>query len=214
MTRPAWIAFDLNGTLTDPRALTEDERGPGVLDDTILQSMADTLTGVHRPFTEYLRAALERALADPAQVDAAMERAARLPAFPDAAAALQTLTAAGFRVAVVTNSAAAAGRATLEAAGLEGHVELVVGADEAGAYKPDPRVYANAQRRLGAAPEELCLVAAHAWDVLGAMRAGWSGAWVGHRERRLLATVQPPPVVQAPTLLDAARALAARWPSA
>jgi 2-haloacid dehalogenase len=51
-------------------------------------------------------------------------------------------------------------------------------------------------------------VAAHGWDVLGAMRAGWSGAWVAHREHHLLATV-PPPAIMAASLADAARQLAA-----
>ncbi len=200
--RPTWIAFDLNGTLTDPRALTGDERGAAVLDATVLLAMADTLTGGWRPFSEHLKAALARELGAPV-VDVPP-----MPAFDDAAEALRTLREAGYRVAVVTNSAAASGEATLDGAGLRDLVEVVVGAQDVGAYKPDPRVYANAQRHLGAPAGELCLVAAHAWDVLGAMRAGWQAGWVGHREGRLLATV-PEPLVQAPTLLEAARRLAA-----
>jgi 2-haloacid dehalogenase len=108
----------------------------------------------------------------------------------------------------VTNSAGQAASQSLQAAGLDGHVELVVGADEVRTYKPDPRVYAHAAERLGAAPETLCLVAAHAWDVLGAMRARWQGAWVAHRERHLLSTV-PEPAIRAASLADAADQLAA-----
>lgn len=199
--RPVWIAFDLNGTLVDPCGLTGDERGPAVLDAAIQQSMADGLSGAWRPFGEYVGAALERELGEEADPGT-------MPALPGAAEALDTLRAAGYRVAVVTNSAADAARATLAAAGLEGRVDALVGTDGVGAYKPDPRVYANAVVRLGAEPGAVCLASAHAWDVLGAMRAGWQGAWVGHREGRLLSTV-PAPLVSAPTLFQAAEQLAA-----
>jgi 2-haloacid dehalogenase len=213
MERPAWIAFDLNGTLLDPAGPLDDQHADlaqAALDDAVLQAMADTLTGEHRPFPEHLRAALERRLLvaglGDAVLDAAMERARALPAFHDAAVALEILASGGYRIAVVTNSAADAGRTALAAAGLNGHIEAVVGADEAGAYKPDPRVYGLAAARLGAAPDGICLVAAHAWDVLGAQRAGWRAAWVAHRERHLLSTV-PEPLVRAASLEEAARQL-------
>src|SRR3954469_11079762 len=60
----AHVLFDVNGTLLDPRALTASWEGapPGlglsVLDQTVLQSMVDTLTGEFRPFTDYIEAAL------------------------------------------------------------------------------------------------------------------------------------------------------------
>ena len=213
MRRPAWIAFDLNGTLLDPAALLDEQHADlarRALDDAVLQAMADTLTGEHRPFPEYLRAALQRTLQvaglDDAILDAAMRRARTLPAFPDAADALRSLTASGYRVAVVTNSAADAARAALDAAGLSAQVQTVIGADEVGAYKPDPRVYRHAAARLDTPPGGVCLVAAHAWDVLGALRAGWQATWVGHREGHLLTTV-PEPTACAPTLQEAARLL-------
>lgn len=214
MRRPGWIAFDLNGTLLDPAAMLDGARAElarAALDDAVLQAMADTLTGEHRPFPDYLRAALERSLRvagiDDAVLDEAMARARTLPAFADAADALDALAAAGYHIAVVTNSAGDAAQTAIAAAGLDRHVETVVGADEVGAYKPDPRVYRHAAARLGAQPDEVCLVAAHAWDILGALRAGWGAAWVAHREQHLLATV-PEPTLRAATLAQTARLLA------
>ena len=215
MQRAAWIAFDLYGTLLDPAALLGDEypeTGRAALDDAVLQAMADTITGEHRPFPDYLRAALERRLriagADGDTLDAAMDRARRLPAFPDAPPALETLAAADYRIAVLTNSAADAAGAALDAAGLAARVEMVIGADEIGAYKPDLRVYRHAARRLGVSADRLCLVTAHAWDVLGARRADWAAAWVAHREQYLLSTV-PEPSLRAASLAEAAHALSA-----
>jgi 2-haloacid dehalogenase len=213
--RPTWIAFDVNGTLLDPGALLgagREEMGRAALDDAVIQAMADTLTGEQRPFPDYLRAALERRLETAGdgrdRLDSAMEQASHMPPFPDAAEALDMIAGAGYRIAAVTNSAAGAAMAALEAAGLDTHIEMVVGADEVGAYKPDPRVYRHAASRLDSAADSISLVAAHAWDVLGAMRAGWNAVWVGHRERHLLTTV-PKPLIQAPSLADAGRRLAA-----
>ncbi len=215
MRRPTWIAFDLNGTLLDLAGMFDradlGELAVGALDDAVLQAMADTIAGEHRPFADYLRAAVQRALRvageDEDLLDGAMRRAATLPAFADAAAALEMLADAGYAIAVVTNSPTGGARRAVDAAGLGAHVAAVVGADEVGAYKPDPRVYANAAARLDASPERICLVAAHAWDVQGAMRAGWLGGWVALRERHLLSTA-PEPTLRAATLGEMAEALA------
>ncbi len=205
------VVFDLNGTLTDVRALAApwghaapDRLGPEALDEAATMGMADTLGGVFRPFPELLRAALGRraqlaGLDAGAPLDLAMRRAAALPAHPEAAAALDHLRAAGFRVAVLTNSASEAGRRTLEAAGLLERVDRVDGADAARAYKPDPRLYALAEAEPGA-----WFVAAHWWDVTGAARAGLRTAWISRDDRVLPATAPAPDVVAA-DLLAAAR---------
>jgi len=209
------VVFDLNGTLTDVRALAEPwggaaappRLGPEALDEAVMTSMVDTLSGVFRPFPELLRGALGRraqlAGLDLGPLDAALERAAALPAQPEAAAALDHLRASGFRVAVLTNSAADAGRRTLAAAGLLERVDRLDGADAVQAYKPDPRVYALAEPEPGA-----WFVAAHWWDVAGASRAGLRTAWIS-RDDRLLPATAPEPDIAAPDLLAAARAITA-----
>ena len=47
-----------------------------------------------------------------------------------------------------------------------------------GAYKPDPSVYLTAARLLGAAPDEVMMVAVHPPDLLAAQRAGLKTAYV------------------------------------
>lgn len=169
------VAFDLNGTLTDVRALLGDDRSFVVFDRALMLAMAGSLSGAVRPLPELFREVLERD--HPELAAAAMDRLPRLPAQPEAEEALTTLREAGHRVAVVTNSAADAGDASLRAAGLRDLVDEVIGIDGLGTYKPDPRVYANAADRLGG---QGAFVAAHAWDVEGATRAGWRGVLVDH----------------------------------
>jgi 2-haloacid dehalogenase len=209
------VIFDLNGTLTDARALARPwgeaapaRLGPEALDEAVMMSMADTLSGVFRPFPDLLRGALGRrarlaGLPAGDELDAAIELAAALPAHPDAAAALDHLRADGRRIAVLTNSAADAARRTLEAAGLADRIDALHGADAAQAYKPDPAVYALVGVEPGA-----WFVAAHWWDVTGAARAGLRTAWVS-RDDRVLPSTAPEPEVCAPDLVAAARAITA-----
>ena len=193
-----WVLFDLNGTLLDPAGIGdpwgEPTLGEAVLQEAVRSAMADTLSGVFRPFDEHVRAAVARQAAvrgfDSDRVDAAAQRASALDPYPDAGQALATVRAAGHRVAVVTNSGREAGERALASAGLE--VEAVVGTDEVGAYKPDRRVYQHALRRLGAT--DAWLVAAHAWDVTGAKRAGLRTAWVARLEGELSPVAEPPDV--------------------
>jgi 2-haloacid dehalogenase len=211
-----WVLFDLNGTLLDPSGVGEPlglgaAESLSALDEAIVQSMADTLSGARRGFPGYLRAALERrarlAGRGVEALNEAMERAAGMPAYPDAAAAIEGLGDAGLSVGVLTNSARAAAEAALSTAGLRERLQLVVGADEAATYKPDPRVYRLGVERAGAEPGSVCLVAAHGWDLLGAGRVGLRTAWVARKERFLLSTV-PEPDFRGETLLEVALRIA------
>jgi len=191
-----WVAFDLNGTLLDPGDLD------AALDEAILLSMAETLSGGYRPLPELLEAALvRRAGGRQDGIDEALRRASRMPAYPDASAALGRLQTAGLGTAVLTNSATDQAKQALRGAGLE--VELTVGSDQVRAFKPDPRVYNRWLQAAGVAPQRACMVSAHAWDLMGAARVGMRTAWVSQRERLLLETV-PEPDVRAESLEQAA----------
>jgi FMN phosphatase YigB (HAD superfamily) len=142
----AVISFDLNGTLLDPQDQTD------VLQRAVQLAMAHTLAGEFRPFDELLEAAGGR------PPDA-------MPLRPDVTAGLDRLRAAGHELCVLTNSAADTGTEHLARAGILDRFTRVAGADEAGAYKPDRRVY-------DLIPDGEWHVAAHWWDILGADRAG------------------------------------------
>jgi 2-haloacid dehalogenase len=176
--------------------------------------MADALSGgAYRPLTDYLRAALERALRaegrDLTVLDPAMERAGIMDPFPEVGAALSRLRSADLRLGVLTNSTGDAADRALTAASLRDRFELVIGSDEVQAFKPHPRVYEYGVERVGARPEEIVLVAAHGWDVMGAMRAGLRGAWVGRSERWLVPIV-PVPDVTGDDLEDVAEEIVAQ----
>jgi 2-haloacid dehalogenase len=176
--------------------------------EALLLTMADSLSGgAYRPLPDYLRATLERALRADGRatdaLDAAMERAAAMEPFPDAKSALSRLATEGLHVGVLTNSTTAAAERALRSCGLRERFEVVIGSDQVQTFKPHPRVYRHGAERVRAEPAEIVLVAAHAWDVMGAMRAGLRGAWVARSERWLIPVV-PEPDVRGVDLEDAA----------
>jgi 2-haloacid dehalogenase len=200
----AHVLFDVNGTLLDPRGLTASWEGApsglglSVLDQTVLQSMVETMTGEFRPFPEYLRAALAHRAALLGLGEEAVEEGVRaggaLPPYPEAADALSRLVLAGHTPVAVTNSPADGARSALGAAGLGEHFHAVISAEAVGAYKPDRRVYDHAVSVLGVAAGEAWFVAGHWWDVAGAKRAGLRTAWVARDEGVLIATTPEPDV--------------------
>jgi 2-haloacid dehalogenase len=115
-----------------------------------------------------------------------------LPAHPEVADALKHLHGAGFRLFALTNSALATAKAQLEHANLSQHFEGVFSADAVHKFKPAPEVYRFVTTKLGTRPEEMRLIAAHGWDVLGALKVGWSAAFVA-RPGKVLFPMGPQP---------------------
>lgn len=201
---PRWVLFDLNGTLVDPSVMAQplgdsgadEELVQAALDDAISQAMVATLTGQTTPFIDMLEAALRRRLRlggrDEAGAGEALELMGTMPAYLEAAGALERLRGEGVRLGVLSQSAAAAADSVLRFAGLRDRLEHVMSAQDAGAYKPDPRPYRMALERIGAAADDVVFVATHWWDVAGAKRAGMRTGWVARRELALLATVPTP----------------------
>jgi 2-haloacid dehalogenase len=210
-----WVLFDLNLTLVDPTVLAQplgdsadaEELVFSAFDTAVAQAMAITLTGAHAEFRDLVDAALRRGLAltgrDEALAADSLALLGSMPAFFEAPGALERLRGEGLQLGVLSQSSTAAADQVLRFAGLRDRMDMVVGADEVGAFKPHPRAYATAVERTGATVDEICFVAAHWWDVMGAARAGMRTGWVARRERALLGTV-PEPTIRGRDLTEVA----------
>ena len=110
--------------------------------------------------------------------DRVFDTIAALPPHDDVPNALAQLRAAGFTLTALTNSAQGTVDAQFEASGLTPLFDHVLSVDHARQYKPHPAAYAVAAGTLGCSMGRLRLIAAHDWDVTGAMRAGAAGAFV------------------------------------
>jgi len=186
------IVFDLNGTLLDTRALKPALRsifGPTLATEQfvtgVLQySMALTLSGEYRAFSDIAVAVL-RMEADSRKIklsDRAVDqtRAAlrSMPPFRDVPGALRELRNAGFRLAVLTNSAAEDVRAQLASANLSGYFEHVLSVAQVRRFKPARETYESAANALGVPPHQILMVAAHPWDLIGAAAVGCRTAFI------------------------------------
>ena len=153
LARVSWLLFDLNGTLLDPGDKSDE------LKQAVTLAMAETLSGGYRPFSDFIPEPPEPKLFDDVR---------------DGLAALGQR----FRLAVLTNSSQADAMTKLEATGIDTFFEFVAGTDEVRAFKPDPRVYALGVERARTDVSEIRMIAAHAWDLLGARRAGFRTAYL------------------------------------
>jgi 2-haloacid dehalogenase len=85
--------------------------------------------------------------------------------------------------------------AQLTNAGLERLFERILSADAARRLKPAREAYETAAAELGTDVGETRLVAAHAWDVAGALRAGAAAAFVARPGMVLDPLVEAPDVI-------------------
>jgi 2-haloacid dehalogenase len=95
----------------------------------------------------------------------------------------------------LTNSAPAAVEQLLKNAGIGEYFERSFSVDAVRKFKPAAEVYRLVATELQVAPAQLRLVAAHACDVLGAMRAGCAAAFVKRPGKALLPLADTPDIV-------------------
>lgn len=200
----SWVLFNLTGTLVDPTVLAQplgdsgadEELVLSALDDAVTMAMVDQLTGGSNRLEELMEAAMRRRLRlagnDEDRAASALQLIGTMPAYIEAPRALEELRGRGLRLGVLSQSSAQATDAVLRFAGLRDRLELVLSAQDAGAYKPDLRPYRMAIERTGSPGSDIVFVSTHWWDVAGAKRAGMRTGWVARRERSLLEHVPPP----------------------
>ena len=217
------IVFDANETLLDLVALDPlfarafgDARAREAWFTQLLQLfLTATVVDAYRPFDVLGDAALDLVAAQRGVGLAAGDRAAireallALPAHPDVLPALYRLKAAGLRLAVLTNSTERSATAQMRRAGLTGYFDAVLSVDAVKRYKPAREAYRYAAEALKVDLGAIRLVAAHGWDVAGALAAGCRAAFVARPGKALDPTGRHPDIV-GPTMTDVAEQIAAR----
>jgi 2-haloacid dehalogenase len=187
------IVFDVNETLmnldgirpTFDRIFNDPDAMRLWFANLITYSEALTLSGVYVPFTD-IGGAVLRMLAATRDVritdaDAAdlTERFATMPPHPEVPAALRRLRDHGFRLFTLTdNTLEIAGR-QLEHAGVIDVFERRFSVDETvKRHKPAQEAYHSVATALRLDPADICLVACHVWDTIGAQSAGWQAGLI------------------------------------
>jgi 2-haloacid dehalogenase len=120
-----------------------------------------------------------------------------LPPHPEVAESLERLREAGLRLATLTNSTRQVAEAQMINSGLRDYFEQLLSADDVQRLKPAPEPYRMAAESLGGEMGDVRLIAAHSWDVAGALRAGCAAAFVARPGMVLDPLVERPDVVGA-----------------
>jgi 2-haloacid dehalogenase len=212
------IVFDVNETLLNLTALDpEFERLFGsalVRSDWFAQvlqnSMVASITGKYDDFGKIAGTALDMTAQKLNLQLLAEDRAAilggirSLPAHADVRAGLDRLKETGFRLFTLTNSPPQVVEAQLKNSGLFEYFERSFSVDSVQRFKPDAEVYKMSARELGVPVEQVRLVAAHDWDVAGALVAGCAAAFIA-RPGKVLNPLMPVPDIIGQDLIEVAQ---------
>ena len=189
---PAVLVFDVNETLLDMAGLEplflrlfgEARARHEWFAQLLLYSQSLTLAGIYAPFPQLGAGTLRmmgraRGIAvEEFDLNELRTRMRDLAPHSDVVPALRRLRDAGFRMVTLSNSAPDPQGGPLQRTGLESYFERMFSVDGVRRFKPAPEAYAHVANALGVQGREMCLVAAHTWDTLGARAVGWMAALV------------------------------------
>jgi len=220
---PRVCVFDVNETLLDlsgldapfARVFGDASARQAWFQQVLHSAFVATVTDAYADFSAVGRAALtmtaERRGVSLSDLDSQeiLDGMRHLPPHPDARESLERLRDAGLRLAALTNSPPQVAEAQLTNAGLRDLFEQALSADTVRRLKPAPEPYHMAADKLGVPIGQIRLVAAHAWDIAGALRAGCAAAFVA-RPGQVLDPLAPRPDVVGPDLRVVAAAILER----
>jgi len=111
-----------------------------------------------------------------------------LDTFPEVPEMLHRLKAAGMRTAILSNGSPRMLDAVVKSARLDGLLDAVLSVEEAGIYKPHPKVYQLAVDRLAVPAAAIAFQSSNSWDAHAASAFGMKVVWCnryGQRRERL-----------------------------
>lgn len=187
------LAFDAYGTLFDVYSVASlgEQLFPGKgkelsqiwrtkqLDYTWLRS----LMGKHQDFWKVTQDALDFSCKQlslectPAQRNQLMDAYNHLTAFPDVRPALEGLVSVP--LAVLSNGSPAMLQAAVKSSGVEKLFQHVISVEDAGTFKPSPKVYQLAVDRFKVKDRgNIGFVSSNCWDAIGAKAFGFTVFWI------------------------------------
>jgi 2-haloacid dehalogenase len=130
------------------------------------------------------------------------------PPHPEVPKALEKLKVHGYRLAALTNSPRNGMEQQLQNSGISKYFEQQFSVEDIGLYKPHRHVYRWAARQMEVRPEDCLFIAAHGWDVAGAMSAGMNAAFLSRSSQKLYPLAPDPHYIE-PDLAQLASVLIA-----
>ncbi|GAA2694488.1 MULTISPECIES: HAD-IA family hydrolase [Actinosynnema] len=199
---PRGVVFDLDGVLVDSFA---------VMREAFHLAYAEVVGPGEPPFEEYNRHLgryfpdIMRIMGLPLEMEGPFVResyrlAHRVTVFPGVPELLRELRARGYGLTVATGKSGPRARSLLDAVGLLGLFEIVVGSDEVERPKPAPDIVLAGLAALALDPGEALMVGDAVTDLASARAAGVTAvaALWGESEVAALLAAEPDAVLRAP----------------
>jgi 2-haloacid dehalogenase len=194
--RPEWLTFDCYGTLIQwdegliaaIRSILAKQPDVSMSPDkfiTIFDRHEHALEQEppHKSFQAVAAGSLKRTMAElrlnyqAADSDLLTSSISKMPPFPEVTAALGDLKRMGFKLCIISNTddAIIAGNV----AQLGGHVDRVITAEQAQAYKPSQQIFAHAYSELGVTQDQVVHICASPhFDLAAAREIGFRCIWI------------------------------------
>ena len=218
------IVFDVNETLLDMSALKSEinnllgsSKGFRIWFGMLLHySLVDNNTGAYHDFVSIANATLDMTAktlktdVDEKKKKAVLATLKELPAYPDVPKGLQLLKDNGFRLITLTNSPSATLIAQLQHAKLTEYFEATLSIDTIKKYKPAVETYIWATKQLSVTVTGAILIAAHGWDIAGALQAGMQAAFI-EREGQSLYPLAHKPQFTGKNLIEVSKSIIAHY---
>lgn len=228
MPKPKVIVFDVNETLLDLTAMRasvnatlngREDLLPLWFANMLHYSLVHTSTGSYQDFADIGAASLVMvAKHTNLPLDLTTARAAivgpmtSLPPHKEVKSSLQALKAQDYHLVSLTNSSSAGVKAQFEHAELTEYFERRFSVEEIKKFKPHPAPYNMVLEELNVEPSEVLMVAAHAWDLMGASAVGMQTAFIRRPGASLYPhAAQPDYIVN--DLMDLVEVLAKSFPA-
>lgn len=134
------------------------------------------------------------------QAKKAVQPILSLHPYPEVAESLKLLKDNGYTLVSFTNSSNSAVQQQLKNAKIDSYFNEQISIEDFGKFKPDFSVYHWAARKMKTENKDCMLIAAHGWDVAGALWAGWRASFI-HRPGQQLFPLAPEPEIDEANLL-------------
>jgi len=219
ITKPKVIFFDVNETLLDLEPLKasvvkklggKEELGTLWFTTMLQYSLVTTVSNQYFDFGKIGAATLMMVAKsnglsiDEDEAKITIKPILSLKPHPEVAEGLKILKQKGFKLVSFTNSSNNAVGQQLKNAEIDSFFDESISVEDYGKFKPDQGVYHWAARKLQIQNKDCMLVAAHGWDIAGALWAGWQGAFISRPGQQLF-PLAPKPEINEPNLLNIAR---------
>ncbi len=170
------VLFDLLSALLDSWSLWDDLAGDSTLGrEWRMHYLAATCrTECYEPYVPLVGESAKAVGIAKARADILANRWNELTPWPEATAIIAELASVA-KIGVITNCSEELGVKAANKLGVK--LDVVLTAERAGYYKPDPRIYEKAIEEIGEAPERILYVAGSPYDVCGAAAIGMPVYW-------------------------------------